>query len=110
MKKNLEKYLDFFQITRVVLFLQRYATSKAIVMSVSLKNGGLWNTKNVLRLRRNMMIKDRRFEKRVRDLEKQVDYLSGIIVKEQMKNKDMQSNIQRLQADVDKLRKGANNG
>ena len=50
------------------------------------------------------------FEKRVRDLEKQVDYLSGIIVKEQMKNKDMQSNIQMLQAEVDKLRKGANNG
>ena len=56
------------------------------------------------------MIKDRRFEKRVRDLEKQVDYLSGIIVKEQMKSKDIQSNIQMLQADVDKLRKGANNG
>ena len=56
------------------------------------------------------MIKDRQFEKRVRDLEKQVDYLSGIIVKEQMKNKDMQSNIQMLQADVDKLRKGTDNG
>ena len=56
------------------------------------------------------MIKDRRFEKRVRDLEKQVDYLSGVIVKDQLKIKDMQVDIKMLQADVERLKGGKSNG
>ena len=49
-------------------------------------------------------------QSKIRELEKQVDYLSGVIVKEQIKIKAMQDNIKMLEADVDRLRKGANNG
>lgn len=50
------------------------------------------------------MIKDTRHETRIRELEKQLDYLSGVIAKDQLKIKDMQVDIKMLQADVDRLK------
>ena len=56
------------------------------------------------------MIKDTRHETRIRELEKQLDYLSGVIVKDQLKIKDMQVDIKMLQADVERLKGGKSNG
>ena len=56
------------------------------------------------------MIKDTRREKRIRELEKQLDYLSGVIVKDQLKIKDMEIDIKMLQSDVERLKGRKSNG
>ena len=50
------------------------------------------------------MIKDTRHETRIRELEKQVDFLSGSLAKEQLKVKDMQVGIKMLEADMKRLK------
>ena len=50
------------------------------------------------------MIKDTKHETRIRELEKQLDYLSGVIVKDQLKIKDMQVDIKMLEADIKRLK------
>ena len=51
------------------------------------------------------MKKDTRHETRIRELEKQLDYLSGVIAKDQLKIKDMEIDIKMLQADVESLKR-----